>query len=111
MAAKAGAAMRRRRAVGAMTLPRGAWMPGERVVDAYVAALEDGAGRRLAHGEWGVTLPAGAAGDWPLDIGMRVDAGLPRIQAFAIPGANAPEDAEVLHWNRHTRIVRFARTR
>jgi hypothetical protein len=86
-------------------------MPVERVVDAFVAGLEDDAGRRLAGGEWGVTLAAGAAGDWPLDIGLRLADGLLRIQAFALPAANAPADEEVLHWNRTTRLVRFARTR
>jgi Putative bacterial sensory transduction regulator len=86
-------------------------MPVERVVDAFVAALPDGSGRRLAAGEWGVTLEPGAAGSWPLDIGIRVADGLLRIQAFAVPAANAPADADVLHWNRTTRLVRFARTR
>ena len=86
-------------------------MPVERVVDAFVAALPDGAGRRLADGEWGLTLEQGAAGDWPLDVGLRLSDGLLRIQAFALPAAHAPADEDVLHWNRTTRIVRFARTR
>ena len=86
-------------------------MPVERVVDAFVAALADGAGRRVADGEWGLTLEPTAVGDWPLDIGIRLADGLLRVQAFAIPAANAPADADVLHWNRTTRLVRFARTR
>jgi hypothetical protein len=86
-------------------------MPVERVVDAFVAALPDGAGRRLADGEWGLTLEKGAAGGWPLDIGIRLADGLLRIQAFAVQADAAPADADVLHWNRTTLVVRFARTR
>jgi hypothetical protein len=37
--------------------------------------------------------------------------GLLRIQAFACPAANAPADEDLLHWNRHTRMIRFGRTR
>ena len=53
---------------------------------------------------------AGGAGH-PLDIGIRAADGLVRIQAFAVPAADAPASEDVLHWNRATRIVRFARTR
>ena len=66
-------------------------------MDAFVAALPDGAGRRLATGA-GMML-------------YHLADGLLRIQAFAVPAADAPADADVLHWNRHTRLVRFARTR
>jgi hypothetical protein len=69
--------------------------------------LEGVGARRLAEGEWGLTVPD----DHPLDIGIRVAEGLVRIQAFAVPGADAPADEDILHWNRSTRIVRFARTR
>ena len=86
-------------------------MPVERVVDAFVAALADDAGRRVPPGEWGLTLAAGTAGEWPLDLGMRLEDGFLRIQAFAIPAEHAPADEHVLHWNRTTRLVRFARTR
>src|SRR5205085_8055182 len=79
--------------------PRVPCMAPERVVDAFVAALPDGAGRRLATGEWGVTLEPGAAGAWPLDIGLPLADGLLCIQAFAVPAAAAPADADVLHWN------------
>lgn len=74
------------------------------MIDAYL----DGVGaRRLADGEWGLTIPD----EHPLDIGIRIAGGLVRIQAFAVPAADAPADEDVLHWNRSTRIVRFARTR
>src|SRR3954469_21088518 len=63
--------------------------------------------REVADGEWGLTV----ADEHPLDIGIRVVDGLIRIQAFAVPAADAPADDDALHWNRATRIVRFARTR
>lgn len=69
--------------------------------------LEGVGARQLAHGEWGLTIPD----DQPLDIGIRITDGLVRIQAFAVPAADAPAAEDVLHWNRATRIVRFARTR
>jgi hypothetical protein len=69
--------------------------------------LEGIGARRLADGEWGLTV----ADEHPLDIGIRVADGLVRVQAFAVPAADAPNDADVLHWNRSTRVVRFARTR
>lgn len=68
--------------------------------------LEGVGARRLAEGEWGLTI----ADEHPLDIGIRAADGLVRIQAFALPAAAAPADEHVLHWNRTTRIVRFART-
>jgi hypothetical protein len=76
-------------------------------IDAVSAYLNGVGARRLADGEWGLTV----ADAHPLDIGIRVVDGLVRIQAFAVPAADAPEDSDVLHWNRATRVVRFARTR
>lgn len=76
-------------------------------IDAVVRFLDRVGARRLAEGEWGLTIPD----EHPLDIGVRVVDGLVRVQAFAVPAAQAPADADVLHWNRGTRIVRFARTR
>ena len=73
-------------------------------VDAFLAGV---GARRLADGEWGLTVPD----EHPLDIGIRVDGGLMRIQAFAVPAAAAPASEDVLHWNRATRMVRFSRTR
>lgn len=69
--------------------------------------LEGVGARRLAEGEWGLTI----ADEHPLDIGIRAVDGLLRVQAFAVPAADAPADEDVLHWNRSTRIVRFSRTR
>src|SRR4051794_14693942 len=76
-------------------------------IDAVGAYLEGVGARRLADGEWGLTI----ADEHPLDIGIRVADGLVRVQAFAVPAADAPADEDVLHWNRSARVVRFARTR
>jgi hypothetical protein len=76
-------------------------------IDAVGRYLEEVGARRLADGEWGLTI----ADKYPLDIGIRVADGLVRVQAFAVPAADAPADEDVLHWNRATRVVRFARTR
>jgi hypothetical protein len=73
-------------------------------VDEYLAGV---GARRLAEGEWGLTL----ADEHPLDVGIRIVDGLVRVQAFALPAADAPGSEDVLHWNRATRIVRFSRTR
>ncbi|HET8672691.1 MAG TPA: YbjN domain-containing protein [Thermoleophilaceae bacterium] len=80
------------------------------VVDEYVSSLPGG-GRRLAHGEWGITVAAEQAGGWPLEVGVRVADGLLRVQAFALPASEELNPWNFLHWNRQTRHVRFACTR
>jgi hypothetical protein len=90
-------------------LPRKvARVPVDEVIDAYLSTLH---ARRLAPGEWGLTLPEDTGGGWPLEIGLRLSDGLLRVQAFAATAEHAPDDAELLHWNRHSRIVRLGRTR
>jgi hypothetical protein len=79
-------------------------------IDAYVGSLPGG-GRRLAHGEWGLTVEADAAAGWPLDVGLRLDEGLLRVQAFALGADERINPWNFLHWNRGTRMVRFACTR
>jgi hypothetical protein len=76
-------------------------------IDAVSRYLEDVGARRVAEGEWGLTI----ADEYPLDVGVRLSEGLIRIQAFAVPAVDAPADPDVLHWNRSTKVVRFARTR
>src|SRR3954462_1530426 len=76
-------------------------------IDAVSRYLDGVGARRLADGEWGLTI----ADEHALDIGIRVADGLVRVQAFAVPAADAPADEDVLHWNRATRVVRFSRTR
>ena len=77
------------------------------VVDRYVTALP-GATRRLAHAEWGITLAPESAGGWPLDVSVRIDDGLLRAQAFALPARDGIDPWLLLHWNRQTRFVRMA---
>jgi hypothetical protein len=79
------------------------------VVDAYVSALP-GETRRLAHGEWGITMAPEQAGGWPLEIGLRVADGLLRVQAFALGASDQLNPWNFLHWNRQTRHARFACT-
>jgi hypothetical protein len=79
-------------------------------VDEYVAGLP-GETRRLAHGEWGITVAAEQAAGWPLDVGIRVADGLLRVQAFALPATDDVNPWNFLHWNRGTRYIRFACTR
>jgi hypothetical protein len=77
------------------------------VIDRYVSALP-GTTRRLAHAEWGITLAPEAAGGWPLDVSVRIDDGLLRAQAFALPAQDGIDPWLLLHWNRQTRFVRMA---
>lgn len=70
-----------------------------------------GSVRRLARSEWGVTLEPDAGAGWPLDIGLRIADDLLRAQAFVTPGAERIDPWLLLHWNRQTRLVRFASTR
>jgi hypothetical protein len=80
------------------------------VIERFVEQLP-GDTRRLAHGEWGISLSADQARGWPLDVGLRVADGLLRVQAFALPAAEAINPWNFLHWNRGTRYIRFACTR
>jgi hypothetical protein len=79
-------------------------------VDSFVQQLP-GETRRLAHGEWGITVASEIAAGWPLDVGVRVDDGLLRVQAFALSADEAINPWNFLHWNRGTRYIRFACTR
>jgi hypothetical protein len=80
------------------------------VVDAYVNALPGG-GRRLAHAEWGITVPAESVGGEPLDVGLRIADGILRAQAVALHGAGHLDPWMLLWWNRQTRMVRYGCTR
>ncbi|MFL5782567.1 MAG: YbjN domain-containing protein [Thermoleophilaceae bacterium] len=77
------------------------------VIDDYVASLP-GDARRLAHAEWGIRLHAESAAGHPLDMSVRVDDGLVRTQAFALPAQEGIDPWLLLHWNRQTRFVRMA---
>jgi hypothetical protein len=77
------------------------------VVDRYVQALP-GETRRLSHTQWGVTIAPDQAAGWPLDVGVRIEDGILRVQAFALGADDAVNPWNFLHWNRGTRYIRFA---
>ena len=80
------------------------------IVDAYVEALP-GAGRRVAHAEWGVTVDAEQAAGWPLEVGMRLADGLLTVKAHALTDPAEIDPWMLLWWNRSTRMARFGSTR
>jgi hypothetical protein len=80
------------------------------IVDSFVEQLP-GETRRLADGEWGITVAPELAAGWPLDVGLRIEEGILRVQAFALPADEAINPWNFLHWNRGTRYVRFGCTR
>jgi hypothetical protein len=79
------------------------------VVDAYISSLP-GQTRRLAGTEWGLTLTPEAAGGWPIDMSVRIDDGMLRAQAYALPAQDGLDPWIFLRWNRQTRYVRMAST-
>jgi hypothetical protein len=98
-------------------LPPSAAVAAVDAVEAYVAGVPELRARRLAHGEWGISVPGerldpqgGLRGE-PLDVGLRLSDGLLRAQAVALHGAADLDPWLLLWWNRQTRIVRFASTR
>jgi Putative bacterial sensory transduction regulator len=79
--------------------------PPTAVIDAYLQGLE-GDVRRVAEGEWGLSVEAGG---WPLHVGVAIRDGLLRAQAqVAEPGALDPES--LLRWNRQVPLVGFGLT-
>jgi hypothetical protein len=80
------------------------------VVNEYLEALE-GDTRRLSHTQWGLTLPPETAGGWPCDIGIRIEDGLVRVQAYALAANEDIDPRVLLQWNRQTRLVRMASMR
>lgn len=76
------------------------------LADAYVKSLGPAA-RRVADGEWGVTLEDVAG--WPLHVGIRLREGFLRAQAEVL-GADRISDHELLFRNRTLRLVRLAHT-
>jgi hypothetical protein len=76
------------------------------VADAYFDSL-GAAARRVADGEWGVTIEDVAG--WPLHVGVRLADGFVRAQAQVV-GADQVSDHELLFRNRSLRVVRLAHT-
>ena len=79
------------------------------VVDTYLEGLP-GETRRLAHGEWGVTLQERAGRGWPLHVGLRLVEGVLHVQAPALDVRRGSTlDAALVE--PPTRFVRFTCTR
>jgi len=76
------------------------------VADAYIASLGETA-RRVADGEWGITIDDVAG--WPLNVGIRLRDGFLRAQAEVV-AADQISDHELLFRNRALRLVRLAHT-
>src|SRR5437868_9151539 len=76
------------------------------VVDAYLGTLE-GETRRVADGEWGLSVEAAG---WPLHVGVAIRDGLLQAQAEVL-GADQPDPHTLLHWNRGLPHARFTETR
>lgn len=79
------------------------------IVDAYLEALP-GASRRIAHGEWGVTVAPEQAAGWPLEVGLRLADGVLTVRAHALSDPDGVDPWMLLWWNRSTRQARFACT-
>ncbi len=75
------------------------------IVDRYLASL-DGETRRVADGEWGLTVDAAG---WPLHVGVALRDGLLQAQAQVVDAGVLDEHA-LLFWNRSLPLVRFAHT-
>jgi len=80
-------------------------------VEDYLASVGGLRARRLAHGEWGITIPGENVGGDPIDASLRIADGLLRVQAIALHAAGDLDPWMLLWWNRQTRLVRFACTR
>lgn len=75
-------------------------------VDAYLSEIEADS-RRVADGEWGLSVPDVAG--WPLHVGLRLHQDLLRAQAEAL-GPRQVDAHELLFRNRSLAIVRYAHT-
>ena len=79
------------------------------VIDEYLEGLP-GRSRRLAHGQWGVTVDAEHAAGWPLDVGISLSEGLVTAKAHALASAEGVDPWMLMWWNRQTRMARFGST-
>jgi hypothetical protein len=80
-------------------------------VESYLSGLPGLEARRLAHGEWGITVPGENVGGDPIEASVRISDGLLRVQALALHAAGDLDPWMLLWWNRQTRLVRFGCTR
>ena len=79
--------------------------------EAYLAGVPGLDARRLAHAEWGITVPGDNVGGEPIEAGLRIADGLLRVQAIALHAAAELDPWMLLWWNRQTRLVRIGCTR
>jgi Putative bacterial sensory transduction regulator len=77
----------------------------------YLESVEGLSARRLAHAEWGITIPGENLGGEPIEASLRIADGLLRVQAIALHAAGDLDPWMLLWWNRQTRLVRFGCTR
>jgi hypothetical protein len=80
-------------------------------VNAYLDSMPGLGARRLAHAEWGITVPGENVGGEPIEASLRIADGLLRVQAIALHAAGDLDPWMLLWWNRQTRLVRFGCTR
>jgi hypothetical protein len=80
-------------------------------VAAYLDGVPGLSVRRLAHTEWGLTVPGDTVGGEPIEASLRIADGLLRVQAIALHAAGDLDPWMLLWWNRQTRLVRFGCTR
>jgi hypothetical protein len=80
-------------------------------VEAYLSSIPGLEARRLAYGEWGITVPGENVGGDPIEASLRIADGLLRVQAIALRAASDLDPWMLLWWNRQTRLVRFGCTR
>ena len=99
------------RCTSARTRAYSAAMAAVDEVDAYLGSLPALGARRLAHAEWGITIPGENVGGEPIEASIRIADGLLRVQAIALYAAGDLDPWMLLWWNRQTRLVRFGCTR
>jgi hypothetical protein len=80
-------------------------------VESYLSGIAGLDARRLAYGEWGITVPGESVSGDPIEASLRISDGLLRVQALALHAAGDLDPWMLLWWNRQTRLVRFGCTR
>lgn len=82
-------------------------MDPQRLIDDYLNSTS-AEFRRVAPGEWGLRIFSDAGS---MDVGIRVQSGMVEFKAPAAAGSDEIDQSLILHWNRHTQLVRFGSTR
>ena len=77
-------------------------------VDAYLESVDGLTARRLAHGEWGITVPGDRVGGGPIEASLRIADGLLRAQAIALHAAGDLDPWMLLGGTARPALVRFA---